>query len=184
MKIKRIDELNDLQLSETIKIFFQTSSKQEFKSNDDKELFLYRYFGFYQENYPHLFFVGIHEKAQDMPLGYICGMSNTFEDQALIELQPQTEFFSEVASKYPGHLHINVSPLFQGQGTGRYLMERFESALAEERCAGVHIITAPEAGNRIFYEKRGFDFELPKKINNTRLLLMGKSINTDGYTLN
>lgn len=176
MIIKRIDELTDQQLSETIKIFFQTSSRQSFKSTDDKELFLYRYFGYYQENFPNLFFVAVHEKAEDMALGYVCGSASTFDDEALIKLQPQTEFFKEVSGDYPAHLHINVSPLFHGQGTGSKLMDRFEEQLVREGAKGLHIITAPEAANRLFYQKRGFDFELTKKINNTSLLVMGKSL--------
>lgn len=178
MKIKKINELTDHQLSETIKIFFQTSSIQNFKTNDDKELFLYRYFGFYQESHPELFFVALHEKSDDIPLGYICGMDSSFNDPAVLELQPQLEFFSEVASTYPSHLHINISPLFHGQGIGGKLMQTFEGELAKKDCSGVHIITTPEAGNTVFYRKRGFDFELVKKINKVDLLLMGKSINS------
>lgn len=176
MQIKTISELTDNQLSETIKIFFQTSSVQSFKSTDAKELFLYRYFGYYQEDHADLFFVALHEKSDDIPLGYICGMGNSFNDQALLELQPQLEFFNEVEEKYPAHLHINISPLFHGQGIGSYLMDAFEQKLLEKGVSGVHIITAPDAGNTIFYKKRGFDFELVKKINNVDLLLMGKTI--------
>lgn len=179
MKIRKVNELTNQQLSETIKIFFQTSSVQEFKTTDDKELFLYRYFGFYQENYPDLFFVALHDKSEDIALGYICGMENSFNDESLIKLQPQLEFFEqEACQSYPAHLHINVSPLFHGQGTGATLVSAFESELAKRNVQGVHIITAPEAGNRTFYQKRGFDFELKKKINNTELTLMGKRINS------
>lgn len=176
MKIKKISELSDNQLSETIKIFFQTSSVQSFKSTDAKEIFLYRYFGYYQEDHADLFFVALHEKSDDIPLGYICGVQNSFEDQALLELQPQIEFFKEIENSYPAHLHINISPLFHGQGIGSFLIEEFEKKLSEKGCPGVHIITAPDAGNTVFYKKRGFDFQLVKKINNVDLLLMGKTI--------
>ena len=93
LNIKNINELTDQQLSEVIKIFFQTSSVQNFESTDAKELFLYRYFGYYQENHPDLFFVALHEKSDDIALGYICGMESSFDDQALFKLQPQLEFF-------------------------------------------------------------------------------------------
>lgn len=176
MKIKTINELNDQQLSETIKIFFQTSSVQNFKTTDDKELFLYRYFGFYQENYPELFFVAIHDKSDDISLGYVCGADKSYEDEALLKLQPQMEFFEENAKDYPAHLHINVSPLCHGQGTGSKLMDAFESELRARKVKGLHIITAPDAGNRVFYKKRSFNFEVVKKINNVNLLLMGKTV--------
>lgn len=176
MNIKKISELNDNQLSETIKIFFQTSSVQNFKTTDDKELFLYRYFGYYQENHPDLFFVALHEKSDDIPLGYICGVENSFNDPVLMELQAQLDFFKEVEKDYPAHLHINISPLFHGQGIGSSLMNALEEELSLRGCPGVHIITAPEASNTVFYTKRGFDYELVKKINNVDLLLMGKAI--------
>lgn len=176
MIIKKINELNDQQLSETIKIFYETSSVKDFKTNDDKELFLYRYFGFYQENYPDLFFVAIHSDSEDVALGYVCGMENSFEDKLLQKLQPQMEFFEEVAKNHKAHLHINVSPLFHRQGVGAKLMDAFEHELSIRAVGGVHIITAPNAENKLFYKRRGFDFELIKKINNVNLLLMGKTV--------
>lgn len=169
MKIVNINSLTDNELTEVIKIFFDTSEVKSFDSSEKKELFLFRYFGYYKENYSDYFFVAL----EDVPLGYVCGMSDSYEDKAILELQPQIEYFDEFKNDYPAHLHINVNPLFHGAGVGRELLHTFKQKLIEDNIKGVHIITSPNANNRAFYTKSGFDFKIEKKISETKLLFMG-----------
>lgn len=67
----------------------------------------------------------------------------------------------ELASGFPSHLHINLVPRLQGQGTGRQLIATVISALRDQGSAGLHLHVRP--GNRRaagFYRHVGFA-ELP-----------------------
>lgn len=67
----------------------------------------------------------------------------------------------ELASGFPSHLHINLVPQLQGQGTGRQLIVTVISALRDQGSAGLHLHVRP--GNRRaagFYRHVGFA-ELP-----------------------
>ena len=178
MITKTIDELDEQQLSLVIKIFFETTTVTNFSSEEAKELLLYRYFGYYQETNPELFLIAFDDEATDIPLGYICGMTESFSDQALIKLQPQIEYYAEFGDEFPAHLHINISPSAQGKGIGGKLLDAFCEKLKSDKCPGVHIITAPESRNRQFYARHGFSLEIIKKINEVDLLFMGKTINS------
>ena len=179
MKVRTIDKLNDLELSQVISLFFETSTIKEFATIEAKEFFLYRYFGYYQENFPDTFLIAFNDDESTGPLGYLCGHDHTFEDDALKKLQVALEYFEEMKKSYPAHLHINVSSRFRGKGVGRLLLSKFDEILLERNICGVHIITAPSAQNRHFYTQNGFDFKLVKKVNNAELLLMGKSIKSN-----
>ena len=173
MKIIKLDELSLPDLSEVIKVFFQTSSVHSFSTDEDKELFLYRYFGYYQEHYPQFFFVAIEG---DKPVGYICGSDSSFEDKDLLRLQPQVEYFEAECVGYPAHLHININPEYHGKGIGRKLMDIFHDTLSDHKVAGLHIVTTPKSDNVKFYRACGFDFECMKTINEIELLFMAKLI--------
>lgn len=175
MKIINIGKLNSQELSEVIKIFFQTSSVHSFSSDENKELFIYRYFGYYQEHFSSLFSIAV---ADEVPVGYICGSKTSFSDNDLLKLQPQIEFFEEECLDYPAHLHININPSFHGRGIGRKLLQEFTSNVDETGAKGLHIITTPKADNVKFYEACGFSFQKVKMINQTKLLFMGKTLKT------
>jgi GNAT superfamily N-acetyltransferase len=175
LKIVKIDDLSNDELSEVIKIFFQTASVHSFASSEDKELFMYRYFGYYQEHFASLFYIAI---VDDKPVGYLCGSLTSFTDNDLLKLQPQIEFFEESCKAYPAHLHININPEFHGRGIGQQLVANFVSYLEGKEVSGLHIITTPKARNVKFYQRCGFDFEIVKLVNQTELLFMGIPINT------
>jgi GNAT superfamily N-acetyltransferase len=175
LKIIKINELSSQDLSEVIKIFFQTSSVHSFASDEDKELFIYRYFGYYQEYFSDFFSVAI---IDEVPVGYICGSKSSFTDNDLLKLQPQIEFFEAECLTYPAHLHININPDFHGKGIGRQLFNEFSKNISENSANGLHIITTPKSDNVKFYQACGFDFQKIKLINETKLLFMGKIIKT------
>lgn len=58
---------------------------------------------------------------------------------------------------YPGHLHINLLPAAQRQGTGRTLMNTLLAALARAGATGVHLGVDPRNHRAIgFYRRLGF----------------------------
>jgi ribosomal protein S18 acetylase RimI-like enzyme len=64
---------------------------------------------------------------------------------------------SEITSRYPSHLHIDLLPAAQGQGHGRALMQRLLDALAAAGSTGVHLGVARANQNAIgFYRRLGF----------------------------
>ena len=179
LKIKNIAELSSTELADTIRIFFETSTVKSFENPKFKELFLYRYFGYYQEFYPEYFLIALDGKKENCVVGYTCGHPMTFSDIAIDKLQTSLDLFKEIEDEYPAHLHINVSANAQGQGVGSFLISAIEDLFAKKSISGVHIITSCGSKNVKFYERNGFDFKLYKKVNNAKLLLMGKRIKSN-----
>ena len=59
--------------------------------------------------------------------------------------------------EYPAHLHIDLLPELQGQGSGRRLIETLEDALRAAGVRGLHLVaSADNAGAIAFYPRVGF----------------------------
>lgn len=166
MEIKNASELDDFPLDQVADIFFNASNIKEFKNIEEREKFFYRWCGQYLEHYPDSFFVAIEE---DKVLGYCCSHPDSLK--ALDEFKiPGQEFFKELFSEYPLHLHINCHADSRGKGVGRKLIEK-QSRLT---MTGIHIITEKNADNCGFYRKLGFDREEEADFKGHTLLFMGK----------
>lgn len=159
-------------LSQIDDIFFESSTKKDFKSPAEKEAFRYKYLGYYLKNHPDLVVIGMREGRV---LGYCLGSLNT-TDPELLNIQPHLEIFSDSIQQYPAHLHINTHHEARGQGLGQKLVLDFEKRLQEMKITGLHIMTSPESRNRAFYARLGFDFELELSWKGGPILLMGKSL--------
>lgn len=149
-------------------IFFETSSKKEFKDNKERDEFKWKYLGFYLAHYPEYAWIALNG---DEVLGYVLGMPWS-KDPSLYAIQPHLKPFESVFESYPAHLHINCHPKAQGKGIGRKLVMKLLDQLKSQGVSGLHIMTGPASDNRLFYQKLGFDFEVT--INS--ILLMGISI--------
>jgi len=67
----------------------------------------------------------------------------------------------ELARAFPSHLHINLVPRLQGQGTGRQLIATVISALRDQGSAGLHLhVSLRNQRAARFYQRVGFA-ELP-----------------------
>lgn len=61
------------------------------------------------------------------------------------------------AAGYPAHLHIDLLPELQGQGSGRRLIATLTARLRELGVPGVHLVaSAANAGALAFYPRVGF----------------------------
>ena len=154
---------------EVVNIFFESSSVKEFTDEKSKEEFLYKYLGYYKENYPEFFLVATFENKV---LGYICGSPNSLDDSELLGLLPHFGVFKDLYDDFPAHLHINLARASRGMGVGSKLVQRFESICR----GGVHLITSPTARNKSFYLKNGYNFNDIRVFSGSDLLFMGKSI--------
>ncbi len=150
-------------------VFFLTSSKKEFNSDQDKEDFKEKWTKFYFEQaQEHVYFALVGEKI----VGYLTGHPDSKSCNQLYKINPTYCYFEEMFEKFPAHLHINCHPKFVGQGIGRDLVNNFCEDLKKQGSSGTHIITLPDAGNTRFYDKVGFKHRVMKR----NLLFMGREI--------
>lgn len=150
-------------------IFFQTSARKVFVSNEEKELFFYSYLGVYLDQFNEF------SQFASIPkiVGYCVGSPVTSNAQ-LMELQPHLKLFEDLYSSFPAHLHINFLPNYQGQGLGSKLLLAFEQNLCGRNIPGLHIITASNSRNVSFYRRLGFTIEVEREYNGNLLLFMAK----------
>lgn len=156
---------------EVMDIFFESSTKKEFASVEERVRFLVKYLGVYFQSYPELCFIALKD---DKILGYCCGMPNTPHE--LYQLVPHLELFQDQYGLYPAHLHINCHAESRGQGVGALLMNAFETEMKNQGVEGVHVVTSPTARNVHFYEKLHYDHRVERNFEGTMLLLLGKTL--------
>ncbi len=161
-------------LPEVSDIFFESSTKKDFKDSAEKEAFFEKYVGFYLRNYPELCFVALGKRV----LGYVVG-SPTSTREDLMKLQPHLEIFRDYFKHYPGHLHINCHYESRGMGVGAALVSTLEKSFNSLKIKGWHIMTGPTSLNRNFYRKLGLKFEVELIFRGSSILLMGKSLSED-----
>lgn len=81
----------------------------------------------------------------------------TADEEVMAVIHRPELAFDEVVAEYPAHLHLDLSPRFQGRGVGRMLMELMLDELAASGASGVHLVA--DARNRRaigFYLHLGF----------------------------
>ncbi len=160
------DKFNELSA-----IFFESSARKTFASQEERDQFFMKYLGCYLKAAPELTLVAWDEKI----LGYITGLSQS-SDEKLLQLQPHMKIFEEYFFRYPAHLHINMHHEARGLGLGSKLLIDFENKLKQKNVTGVHLITSPSSRNREFYRKNGYNFEAERSFNGSELLMIGKSL--------
>lgn len=150
------------QLSE---IFFESSTKKDFKDQAERDAFEWKYLGFYLAHYPEYVWLAVEGSKL---LGYVLGMPFT-HDPSLYQIQPHLKKFETEFSQFPAHLHINCHVEARGKGVGSQLVKRLLEQLTQQQVKGLHIMTGVSSENRHFYRKLGFEFERVKD----QILLMG-----------
>lgn len=167
--IQKGPKLSVTQLQELDEIFFESSTKKDFKDAAEKEAFKWKYLGFYLTHYPELLFVALKDEKL---LGYCLGTPVSLRSD-LIQIQPHLETFGQYLSIYPGHLHINCHSALRGQGIGSKLISEFIKSLKLLGLPGCHIMTGPYSMNRAFYSRLGFNEEVILAYQGTNILMMG-----------
>ena len=149
-------------------IFYEASTKKEFKDAAEKEAFNWKYLGFYLAHYPEFAWIALKDQQV---LGYVVGMPFT-QDPSLFQIQPHLLAFADEFKTFPAHLHINCHESSRGMGVGKQLTLKLVEQLKNEGVKGLHIMTGPASDNRAFYSKLGFHFEQTKN----SILLMGREL--------
>jgi ribosomal protein S18 acetylase RimI-like enzyme len=168
--ISTLEEHPD-RLEEVMDIFFESSTKKDFASVEERTRFVVKYLGVYLQSYPQLSLIALKENKV---LGYCCGMPHTPPE--LYELQPHLEVFEDQFDLYESHLHINCHHEARGMGVGAKLVGHFEALMRQEGVQGIHIITSPQARNISFYERLGYHHRVQRDYNDAQLLFLGKTL--------
>lgn len=78
-------------------------------------------------------------------------------DARIIRLIHEGHKINEDLKSYPAHLHIDLLPEAQGQGSGRKLTDKFISKLRELEVPALHLqVGKSNTGAVKFYERTGF----------------------------
>ena len=136
------------------RIFYETSARTTFASDDETRVFHDRWIGRYLRHFPELCFVA-RDEVGDV-VGYLVGaledpaLSPLFQDDAVLRS------LAQVTARYPAHLHVNLTERARGQGIGAALVSAFCDVAREAGAPGVHVMTARGMRNVRFYEAQGF----------------------------
>lgn len=154
-------------------IFFLTSTRKNFSSEKEKELFFEKWTSYYTRVcWKELF--GVYSLKTSELVGYLTGCSNSASAKTHLKEQNATYLlFESEFKRFPAHLHINIHPDHQGKNLGRALMDSFKKILVHQRISGLHIVTDPRARNVSFYQRNGFLYQIEKSHQERSYLLMG-----------
>ncbi len=154
-------------------IFFLTAHQKQFHDEQTKQQFFQRWLGIYLQRHPTHCYLLFED--QENPIGYLCACpdTNSFLKQVS---DASLEIFREQFESFPAHLHINLHPSHQKKGGGQLLIKCLIDDLKRQEVKGVHIVTSPQATNRLFYNKMGFLFKMEHHWGEKELLFMGKKI--------
>lgn len=136
------------------RVFFVSSSVQDFASEDERARFRDRWLGRYLRHDPRQAFVALDRKGE--AVGYVVGSTldpakeRRFADIAYF--QP----WAHLTAQYPAHLHINVAPDWRSSGLGHRLIEAFAADAKAAGAPGVHVVTGEGMRNVGFYLRNGF----------------------------
>jgi ribosomal protein S18 acetylase RimI-like enzyme len=158
-------------LPEMKEIFFESSTKKDFKDEAEKEAFFFKYLGYYLKQFPDLALVAVSDKV----LGYVVS-APVSDGSDLFKIQPHLELFQSEFDSFPAHLHINCHHESRGLGIGSKLILEMEKMLKALKITGVHIMTGPLSENRSFYKKLGYTHSIEQNFHDSPILFMGKSL--------
>jgi GNAT superfamily N-acetyltransferase len=135
-------------------IFFEASATKSFAGEAERAAFRERWLGRYLAHYPDQAYLAL---APDGAVaGYLVG---SFDDPARTPLFADIAYFKSFAAltaDYPAQLHVNLAPLWRGQGIGARLVEEFAEAARRAGAKGVHVVTGRGMRNVGFYLANGF----------------------------
>ncbi len=166
--LKEINFQKDI-MKQVEEIFFLSTSKKTFESEEKRLNFFKRWCGDYQTHYPEEFFVVLEgEKV----LGYLSGCQDSFAALERLDV-PGFSVFKDSFLTFPAHLHINFHPDARGKGLGSLLVEHYMKVLKGQGIKGLHLVTSPEAMNVNFYLRLGFTHTVTKEFKGSNLYFMG-----------
>ncbi|MFZ4713402.1 MAG: GNAT family N-acetyltransferase [Bacteriovoracaceae bacterium] len=157
-------------------IFFLTSSRKLFDSEELKEAFFKKWTSYYFEKRPGFIYVAIENTPELNVLGYLTIEPDSLLAKDYFKDHAHYLLFEDFYADFTAHLHINCHPDTQGKGVGSALIKRASDDLKHIGFQGLHLITSPTARNVDFYRKNGFTTERTRTLNDINYLFMGKKL--------
>jgi GNAT superfamily N-acetyltransferase len=156
VKIQRADEVADFAtyLGDIDDIFFQSSAKRDFSSQEEKQAFREMSLGRYIEKHLSSFFVALD--ADGRAVGYLAG---SLENPITLNHFNDVAYFrsiEDICRDYPAHLHVNVAERYRNRGLGTSLVGRFVEWAKLHSVKGIHLVTSSTAQSIPFYRRSGF----------------------------
>jgi GNAT superfamily N-acetyltransferase len=167
--------MNSNQMSAIKAIFFASSSRKDFPTAEEREAFFLKWTAFYTEQCPHKILTALD--GDNDVLGYLMGCEDSARASLYYsEKNPSYLLFEDQFASFPAHFHVNCHPDARGMGVGSLLVSHFVQSLRLDNVAGLHVVTSPNASNRLFYAKNGFDVQLMRERNGHSFLFMGRKL--------
>jgi GNAT superfamily N-acetyltransferase len=156
VKIQRADEVADFAgcLGDIDDIFFESSVRRDFCSQQEREAFRDMSLGRYIEKYRDSFFVALDDAGR--AVGYLAGC---LENPTKLNLFNDVSYFryiDDICQDYPAHLHVNVTERHRNRGLGTALVERFADWAKLHSVKGIHLVTSSSARSIPFYRRLSF----------------------------
>jgi len=154
-------------------ILFETA-RRTYPPGPERDAFKERWLGRYLQYDAGKAFVAV-DASRDV-VGYLVG---AFDDPARTPRFGDLSYFADFASltsRFPAHLHINLTADWRSLGIGERLIEAFVGQARSAGVPGVHVVTGEGARNTRFYAKCGFRQEGRLDWNGHPLVLLGKPI--------
>ncbi|MBY0516256.1 MAG: GNAT family N-acetyltransferase [Bacteriovoracaceae bacterium] len=159
-----IRDFEESDLEQVQEIFWETSTRDQFNSIDERFAFQNFYLNSYFSK------ICLVAESSNQILGYILGSTESSSDELHLKI------FEDCYEQFPAHLHINCHESARGLGVGSRLVSALEERLRSLGVKGLHLITASGARNVSFYEKNGFVQRVERIFNGKSLLLLGKTL--------
>jgi GNAT superfamily N-acetyltransferase len=135
-------------------IFFTSSARRDFSSQEAKQAFRDVSLGRYIERHRSSFFVALD--ADRRAIGYLAGC---LENPITLSHFNDVAYFRDIddlCRDYPAHLHVNVAERYRNRGFGTALVGRFVEWAKLHSINGVHLVTSSTARSIPFYRRSGF----------------------------
>ena len=154
-------------------IFFLTSERKTFASEDERRSFFHRWTDYYLQQEPENTFLAWDNDNQKIA-AYLTGCLNSQKACTFMARElPSYLVFEDHFKDFNAHLHINCHPEYQNQGYGRKLLATFLEHCKSHNVSGIHIITTENSECIGFYQNHNFDYTELRKWKDWELLLMG-----------
>ena len=161
-------------------IFFNSSNRRVFESDQDRACFRNLWLGQYLETYPELALLAVDRSAANAApriVGYAVGwLRSPLADPRFSSLG----YFAALAdslARYPAHLHINLHAQYRSAGLGSLLISTLCKDVAAKRSPGIHVVTGHGARNVAFYQRNGFEPVASVRWGASTLVQFGRVLN-------
>lgn len=131
-------------------IFFRSSVRQSFESDEARARFLATWTGWYLSEGAADVWLSLDDAGT--VIGYLTGCRDSRAARPLFTTVPRYDAFADLFDRFPAHLHVNVHPDHRNGGIGAALVEHFAAVCG----TGVHVVTGAGARNAAFYRRHGF----------------------------